>query len=91
MGESARFRAWWLARPGCSHQRHGITHNETVQHVGLVLPPDAKGHLSIKLDNGYNVSYPAEDVRLNPSRERTPPLPLNWTPPRPMKPSRACG
>ena len=39
------------------------THNDTVEHVGLVLPPAAKGHLSIKLDNGYNVSYPIDDVK----------------------------
>ena len=38
------------------------THNDTVEHVGLVLPR-SKGHLSIKLDNGYNVSYPIDDVQ----------------------------
>ena len=59
------------------------THNDTVEHVGLVLPPAAKGHLSIKLDNGYNVSYPIDDVKTweerpaeadRPSPELNPPI-----------------
>ena len=36
------------------------THNGTVEHAGLVLPPTAPKHLTMKLDNGYNVSYPHE-------------------------------
>lgn len=71
-----------LPDPGVRVSATVVTHNETVQHVGLVLPPAAKGHLSIKLDNGYNVSYPAEDVQAwehvpvkdaSPSAELDPP------------------
>jgi glutamyl-tRNA(Gln) amidotransferase subunit D len=29
---------------------------------GVVLPPAAKGHLTVKLANGYNASYPMEEV-----------------------------
>ena len=50
-------------RTRLSHQRRVSTHNETAEHVGLVLPPAAPKHISIKLDNGYNVSYPAEAVQ----------------------------
>ena len=35
------------------------THNGQVEHTGLVLPPTAPNHITIKLDNGYNVSFPA--------------------------------
>jgi glutamyl-tRNA(Gln) amidotransferase subunit D len=35
------------------------THNGQVEHTGLVLPPTAPHHITIKLDNGYNVSFPA--------------------------------
>ena len=52
-----------LPDPGVRVNATVNTHNQTVEHVGLVLPPAAKGHLSLKLDNGYNVSYPAEDVQ----------------------------
>jgi len=36
------------------------THNGEVEHSGLVLPPSAPKHITIKLDNGYNVSFPNE-------------------------------
>lgn len=51
-----------LPDPGVRIKATVSTHNETAEHVGLVLPPASKGHVSIKLDNGYNVSYPAEDL-----------------------------
>ena len=46
--------------PGQRIKASLTTHNGTVEHVGLVLPPSAKKHISIKLDNGYNVSYPED-------------------------------
>ena len=52
-----------LPNPGVRVKATVNTHNETVEHTGLVLPPAAKGHLSLKLDNGYNVSYPTEAVQ----------------------------
>ena len=52
-----------LPEPGRRIKARVSTHNETVEHVGLVLPPAAPKHISIKLDNGYNVSYPAEAVQ----------------------------
>ena len=36
------------------------SHNGEVEHSGLVLPPSAPQHLTLKLDNGYNVSFPME-------------------------------
>ncbi|RJU92125.1 MAG: Glu-tRNA(Gln) amidotransferase GatDE subunit D [Candidatus Poseidoniales archaeon] len=51
-----------LPEPGRRIKARVSTHNETVEHVGLVLPPAAPRHVSIKLDNGYNVSYPVEAV-----------------------------
>ena len=51
-----------LPEPGLRVKVSVSTHNGTVTHSGLVLPPAAKGHLSIKLDNGYNVSYPGDDL-----------------------------
>ncbi len=51
-----------LPDPGVRIKATVSTHNETAEHTGLVLPPASKGHISIKLDNGYNVSYPAEDL-----------------------------
>lgn len=51
-----------LPEPGRRIKARVSTHNETVEHVGLVLPPAAPRHVSIKLDNGYNVSYPIEAV-----------------------------
>lgn len=36
------------------------THNGEVEHHGLVLPPAAPKHITLKLDNGYNVSFPTE-------------------------------
>ena len=52
-----------LPEPGHRVKVSVSTHNGTVHHTGLVLPPAAKGHFSIKLDNGYNVSYPTEDLQ----------------------------
>ncbi|MDP6199481.1 MAG: hypothetical protein QF531_01810 [Candidatus Poseidonia sp.] len=52
-----------LPNPGVRVKATVNTHNETVEHTGLVLPPAAKGHLSLKLDNGYNVSYPIDSVQ----------------------------
>ena len=37
-----------------------LTLNGEVEHLGLVLPPTAPKHITIKLDNGYNVSFPNE-------------------------------
>ena len=51
-----------LPAPGCRIKTRITTLNETVEHVGLVLPPAEPNHLSIKLDNGYNVSYPVDAV-----------------------------
>ena len=51
-----------LPDPGVRIKATVNTHNETAEHIGLVLPPAAKGHLSLKLDNGYNVSYPTEAI-----------------------------
>jgi len=36
------------------------SHNGEVEHIGLILPPTAPKHITIKLDNGYNVSFPTE-------------------------------
>ena len=52
-----------MPNPGVRVKATVNTHNETVEHTGLVLPPAAKGHLSLKLDNGYNVSYPTDAVQ----------------------------
>ena len=52
-----------IPEPGHRVKVSVSTHNGTVHHTGLVLPPAAKGHFSIKLDNGYNVSYPTEDLQ----------------------------
>ena len=38
------------------------THNGEVVHEGLVLPPSSPKHITLKLDNGYNVSYPEADL-----------------------------
>jgi len=38
------------------------TLNGEVTHEGLVLPSPAPRHISIKLDNGYNVNYPQENI-----------------------------
>ena len=51
-----------LPEPGRRIKARVSTHNDTVEHVGLVLPPAAPKHISIKLENGYNVSYPVEAV-----------------------------
>ena len=52
-----------LPEPGVRISAVVLTHDETVEHIGLVLPPAATGHITIKLDNGYNVSYPSEAVQ----------------------------
>ncbi len=39
------------------------THNGEVEHTGLVLPPSAGQHLTLKLDIGYNVSFPLEALQ----------------------------
>ena len=52
-----------LPGPGVRVKAVVLTHDETVEHTGLVLPPAATGHITIKLDNGYNVSYPSEAVQ----------------------------
>ena len=52
-----------LPEPGVRIRALVLTHDETVEHIGLVLPPAATGHITIKLDNGYNVSYPSEAVQ----------------------------
>ena len=38
------------------------TLNGEANHEGLVLPSPAPRHISIKLDNGYNVNYPQENI-----------------------------
>ena len=38
------------------------TLNGEATHEGLVLPSPAPRHISIKLDNGYNVNYPQENI-----------------------------
>lgn len=38
------------------------TLNGEADHEGLVLPSPAPRHISIKLDNGYNVNYPQENI-----------------------------
>ena len=54
------------------------THNGEVEHSGLVLPPSAPKHITIKLDNGYNVSFPNEALMswepLEAAAETTAPL-----------------
>ena len=47
-------------KPGKRIKASFTTHNGEVEHVGLVLPPSAPKHLTVKLDNGYNVSYPVD-------------------------------
>ncbi len=37
-----------------------------IEHVGRLLPPAEAGSITIKLENGYNVSYPESDVILAP-------------------------
>ena len=66
-----------LPDPGVRIKATVSTHNETAEHTGLVLPPASKGHISIKLDNGYNVSYPTEDLL------EWEPLPINDQPKAP--------
>ena len=37
-------------------------HNGKTSHEGIILHPASKGHLTLKLANGYNASYPIEDI-----------------------------
>ena len=37
-------------------------HNGKSSHEGIILHPASKDHLTIKLANGYNASYPVEDI-----------------------------
>ena len=37
-------------------------HNGKTSHEGIILHPASKGHLTLKLANGYNASYPVEDI-----------------------------
>ena len=38
------------------------THNGTTIIEGILLHPSAKNHVTVKLVNGYNTSYPVDDV-----------------------------
>ena len=38
------------------------SHNGKAKFEGIVLHPAADGHLTLKLANGYNASYPANDI-----------------------------
>jgi len=38
------------------------THSGEVTHEGILLAPASPGHVTIKLTNGYNVSYPDDSV-----------------------------
>jgi glutamyl-tRNA(Gln) amidotransferase subunit D len=38
------------------------THNGTTRIEGILLHPSAKNHVTVKLVNGYNTSYPVNDV-----------------------------
>ena len=37
-------------------------HNGKTTHEGVILHPAAKGHITIKLANGYNASYAIDEV-----------------------------
>ena len=56
------------------------TLNGEATHDGLVLPSPAPRHISIKLDNGYNVNYPQENIiswEYAPSAQTAPSPTLN--------------
>ena len=38
------------------------SHNGIAKFEGIVLHPAAKGHITLKLANGYNASYPVSDI-----------------------------
>ena len=38
-------------------------HNGKTTHEGVILHPAAPNHVTIKLVNGYNASYPLDDVK----------------------------
>ncbi len=38
------------------------SHNGIAKFEGIVLHPAAKGHITLKLANGYNASYPVNDI-----------------------------
>lgn len=59
------------------------THNGEVEHTGLVLPPSAPKHVTLKLDNGYNVSFPTDAlVSWNPLETVNTPTPSPLTAPK---------
>ena len=37
-------------------------HNGNTSHEGIILHPAAKDHITVKLPNGYNASYPVEAI-----------------------------
>ena len=39
-----------------------VTHSGEVTHEGILLSPASPGHVTVKLTNGYNVSYPDDSV-----------------------------
>jgi len=39
-----------------------LTLNGAVTHRGIVLPPSMKQHITLKLENGYNVNYPVDAI-----------------------------
>jgi glutamyl-tRNA(Gln) amidotransferase subunit D len=49
------------------------SHNGEVEHKGLVLPPSASHHVTLKLDNGYNVSFPLHALQSWQELEAVPP------------------
>ena len=51
-----------LPKPGERIIATVTTLNGEATHEGLVLPSPAPRHISIKLDNGYNVNYPQENI-----------------------------
>lgn len=58
------------------------TLNGEVEHIGLVLPPTASKHITIKLDNGYNVSFPNDALQAwDPLDQPAPSPPPEYTNP----------
>ena len=59
-----------------------------VTHEGILLAPSTSGHITVKLDNGYNVTFAESEVSeittiSTPSLPSSQPLPQkNPTPPR---------
>ncbi|MBT60985.1 MAG: Glu-tRNA(Gln) amidotransferase GatDE subunit D [Euryarchaeota archaeon] len=50
------------ASPGQRVNVEVSTLNGVTQLQGIVIPPASKGHLTVKLVNGYNASYPLEEI-----------------------------